>query len=346
MFGSTFIRNFIIVFSFVALTYSQNSALAETPATDRVLEKLAALEARVAALETKNREYKRDADEARGQASVANEKLSKLSNVIPNNVTSAMAYKASPSGHPAPAGWTGAYWGASAGGAATRSTVISAERDLNTFPTNTPPFNVNGIDILGSSAASKSGGLMDVFAGWNTQVATLVIGTQIEATASDLNFSSAGSKAYTYFSADGPTGQTAVGDFRPQIASRWMASALLRAGILLNEQTLVYGIVGWTGAQFEARNVTDNPFYQPVETFWANGWTAGAGIERKLDPNWSVRAEYRYTDFGTVRTNDHFNFQFTSGPVLGTEASQRQTQYEQTMQAGRIGFAYAFNPLR
>ena len=71
---------------------------------------------------------------------------------------------------------------------------------------------------------------------------------------------------------------------------------------------MVYVIGGWTGAHFEARNVTDNAFYQPSETFWANGWTAGAGVERKLSSNWSVRAEYRYTDFGTVRTNDAYAF--------------------------------------
>jgi outer membrane immunogenic protein len=29
------------------------------------------------------------------------------------------------------------------------------------------------------------------------------------------------------------------------------------------------------------------------------GWTVGGGVEYAIDPNWSVRAEYRYTDFGT-----------------------------------------------
>jgi outer membrane immunogenic protein len=28
------------------------------------------------------------------------------------------------------------------------------------------------------------------------------------------------------------------------------------------------------------------------------GWTVGGGVEYAFDPNWSIRAEYRYTDFG------------------------------------------------
>jgi opacity protein-like surface antigen len=223
--------------------------------------------------------------------------------------------------------------------------VHSSQRDLQAFPGNTSPFNVTGYDVLGQASASNGGGVIDVFAGWNTRLSNFVVGGQLEATAGALNFNSNGSKAYTYFDANGPTGSTANGDFRPQVTSRWMASALLRAGVVLNDRTLVYGIGGWTGAQFEARNLTDNAFYQPVESFWANGWTAGAGIERQLDSNWSVRAEYRYTGFAVVRTSDHFNFQFV-GPAPGAQSSQRQTQFDQSMQSGRIGFAYAFNPLR
>ena len=41
---------------------------------------------------------------------------------------------------------------------------------------------------------------------------------------------------------------------------------------------MVFGYSNWAG--------------QPV------GWTAGGGVEYAIDNNWSVRAEYRYTDFG------------------------------------------------
>lgn len=317
---------------------SINSASA-APNGDRVLEKIAALEARIAALETKNREYKRDAEDARARARAASEGPFRSSNAaIPARAVTNYPIER------APRGWTGAFWGASAGGAVTRSSVTSAERYSSAFPSNTPPYTVVGYDMLSSSEGRGAGGFIDLFAGWNAQLSNVVVGVQLEATASDLTFGSAGSKAYTYFDANGPTGQTALGDFRPQVASRWMATAMLRAGILINDQTLLYGLGGWTLGQFEARNVTDNPFFQPVETFLANGWTGGAGIERKLDSNWSVRAEYRYTKFGSVLTNDRYAFQSAGSPFPGTQTNQRQVQYDQSMQAGRIGFAYAFNP--
>ncbi|WP_354270593.1 outer membrane protein [Bradyrhizobium japonicum] len=101
-----------------------------------------------------------------------------------------------------------------------------------------------------------------------------------------------------------PTGATATGDYRPQVTARWLASAPLRASVLLDDNTLLYGLGGWTFGRFEAHNVANNPFYQPNETFWANGPTGGVGIERKLYSNWRVGAEYRYTRFDGAGAQD------------------------------------------
>jgi outer membrane immunogenic protein len=66
------------------------------------------------------------------------------------------------------------------------------------------------------------------------------------------------------------------------------------------------------------------------------GWTAGGGLEYAITNNWSVRAEYRYSDFG--RYTDSFAsvvlpavFQFTSGHHL----TENQVQ---------VGFSYKFDP--
>jgi outer membrane immunogenic protein len=63
------------------------------------------------------------------------------------------------------------------------------------------------------------------------------------------------------------------------------------------------------------------------------GWTAGAGLEKKFNRNWSAKLEYLYIDLGShtyfggtanatnVSFSDHivragFNYQFTQGPVV------------------------------
>ena len=63
------------------------------------------------------------------------------------------------------------------------------------------------------------------------------------------------------------------------------------------------------------------------------GWTVGGGVEYAIDNNWSVRAEYRYTDYGK-----YSQFPFGFGPFNNHE-------YDNKVQAG---FSYKFdlvNPL-
>jgi outer membrane immunogenic protein len=62
------------------------------------------------------------------------------------------------------------------------------------------------------------------------------------------------------------------------------------------------------------------------------GWTAGAGIEYAIDNNWSVRAEYRYTDYG------HYNVVFDP-PVVPTTTT---AHLHETDNRAQIGFSYKF----
>jgi outer membrane immunogenic protein len=316
---------------------STKAAVASTD-NDQLLIMIRALEARIEALETKNKEYRQEAGEARLQARAANEKLKLASASTSQTRNSSAMARSEP--NDTNAIWSGAYWGASAGGGITRSRVTGNEQYSSNFPGNTYPFNVNGYNMADSSGPGHRGGaLIDVFAGWNVQLSrSFVVGGQLEATVSDLNFNSAGTRTYNYFTAAGLTGQTAVEDFRPQVSANWMASALLRAGFLADDKTLIYGIGGLTLAQFQGRNLADNSFFLLEESFMATGWTAGAGIERKLDSHWSVRGEYRYTSFGNHSSNGQFNF---AGSFPSTQIYQRNAQFDQSMQVGRIGIAYA-----
>ncbi len=78
----------------------------------------------------------------------------------------------------------------------------------------------------------------------------------------------------------------------------WMVSVIGRAGWLATPTTLLYGLGGWSYAHFDVEDVPYDFGLGQLQDFNANGPTVGGGIEKKLSPKWSLRAEYRYTNFG------------------------------------------------
>ena len=118
-----------------------------------------------------------------------------------------------------------------------------------------------------------------------------------------------------------------------------MVSALARAGWLVDPTTMLYALAGYTGAQFSYENLTDNSFFELKDQFWANGVTVGGGLEEKLAQNWSVRFEYRYTDF--MASNVSNDFRFTSNfPDAVTNTIH--TRFAEDMQTASIGISYLF----
>lgn len=75
------------------------------------------------------------------------------------------------------------------------------------------------------------------------------------------------------------------------------ASIRARAGIAW-DRVLFYVTGGGVYADFH------NSAQNPPGTFYAGddygriGWTGGGGIEYAVDPNWLIRVEYRFTDYG------------------------------------------------
>jgi outer membrane immunogenic protein len=237
--------------------------------------------------------------------------------------------------------WSGIYFGGTLGGAWTRSHIASAEKYTAYFPTNSPQYKVSGNTIAADSSGDNTGALLDVFLGANLVFGSFLVGVQLEGTLSDANFNSSGTRAYSYFDAYGLTGQTATGDFRPHVHSRWMLSALTRAGVLLNPATLLYASGGWTGGRFDYQNLTNNTFFEPDEVFWANGVSAGGGLERMIGSNWTLRAEYRYTQFWSVDVSNNFNF---ASSFPSAQTNSIQTSFRNSMQVGRIGISYLVPP--
>jgi outer membrane immunogenic protein len=71
----------------------------------------------------------------------------------------------------------------------------------------------------------------------------------------------------------------------------------------VHKKTLFYATAGLAWGRFTVCTVLDDCVNGASHVVryaaWRTGWTVGAGIEHKFNYNWSLRAEYRYTNFGS-----------------------------------------------
>jgi outer membrane immunogenic protein len=121
-----------------------------------------------------------------------------------------------------------------------------------------------------------AGGFAGGHVGFNHQSGALVLGAEADLEAANLNGSTtlpAFNQTY-FFNAKADT----------------LASVRGRVG-WAHDRLMLYG----TGGAAWGRISTP-----PLDSLdgWRAGWTAGAGAEYALQRNWSIRAEYRYTDLG------------------------------------------------
>jgi outer membrane immunogenic protein len=194
--------------------------------------------------------------------------------------------------------WTGLYIGAQAG----------YEWGTTSAYLETYPADVFSATAVGVSPSGVVGG---GHIGYNFQITQFVIGVE--------------------------------GDFEGASAS---GSALQTSGALVHEndeiQGSVRGRVGWAwdrlliygtgGVAFASiRDTSTTPAAFDSQTVGRVGWTAGGGIEYALDPNWSVRAEYRYTDYGS------YDFPlFNTDPGFAARLRNTDNRVE-------AGFSYKFD---
>jgi outer membrane immunogenic protein len=126
----------------------------------------------------------------------------------------------------------------------------------------------------------------------------------------------------------GVEGDVDGSDYRDTIGAATLknkiqGSARGRLGVAV-DRALFYATGGAAFAGFDTTYAAP-AFVAPSHT--RVGWTVGGGVEYAVTTQWSLRAEYRYSDFGT----------FTDALARGT-ASRRET-----MQRAQVGFSYKFD---
>ncbi len=103
------------------------------------------------------------------------------------------------------------------------------------------------------------------------------------------------------------------------------------------DRVLLYATGGVAFAGVEATYTT--PFGAATQSATRVGWTVGGGVEYAVTNNWSVYAEYRYSDFGSYSNNPVAAFRdgvtVTGNSLVNRHFTQNQVQ---------VGFSYRFSP--
>ena len=126
---------------------------------------------------------------------------------------------------------------------------------------------------------NSSGGLLGAFAGYNWQLnSPIVLGVE-------------GDLAWASIKGD----DGGIGGSTDSSQYRWLGSLRGRVGYAV-DRWLVFGTGGWAFANVRH---TSNFGIGDSFTNTLSGWTVGGGVEYAIQPNWTVRADYRYFDFGS-----------------------------------------------
>ena len=108
------------------------------------------------------------------------------------------------------------------------------------------------------------------------------------------------------------------------------ASIRGRVGVAF-DRVLVYATGGGAFGGFETSLFNTTTGFGETHHPGRLGWTVGGGVEYAIDNNWSVRAEYRYTNYGGF---DVSYTTLTTTPIT--------VHYNATDNRVQVGFSYKF----
>lgn len=187
---------------------------------------------------------------------------------------------------------------------------------------------LTGTDILTGLAYKlpSRGALGGVFAGYNYEMDSIVVGAEADIEAADI-------RGHFFDKL------TALGAGTSQIDGE--GSVRARLGLAVFDRSLFYVTAGaaFANVNYVYKRLFPPQVDEPVSNFRA-GWTIGAGLEYALTDNITLRGEYRYADYGTFRNESHTAF----GPgVLPVPANVGLTgEQHPTTSTVRLGVAYKF----
>ena len=167
----------------------------------------------------------------------------------------------------------------------------------------TTPVNL----LNGPFAMNTSGGLIGGQIDFNYQINQIVLGAEADLAYAGISGSRVAIAPQVLF-----------------VRTNMLGSVRARAGFAVDRALFdVTGGLGIQGGSFATSTAGI------AERYTRTGWTVGAGVEYAMTPNWTVKAEYSYYDFGTrtlgptyvgtIRADVHtvklgVNYLFSTGP--------------------------------
>ena len=170
--------------------------------------------------------------------------------------------------------WTGFYIGVNGGYGG----------DANTYPITTPLA-----PIAATAKITSSGGFGGGQIGYNYQFGSFVAGLEADIQGSDIKGE---------LSADAVVGATGI-NASAGSDLRYFGTARGRIGYAFFDRAMVYATGGYAyGDSRSFFNLNLGGATSGAKTINLSGFAVGAGIEYALTPNWTVKTEYLYLDFG------------------------------------------------
>mgnify|MGYP000598523633 CR=1 FL=1 len=162
--------------------------------------------------------------------------------------------------------------------------------------------DVDFSSVVGTGSMSPDTVIGGVQAGYNWQFGNnIIVGAEIGASLLDGN--------------DSTTDALGI---ESKSDSKWGASARLRVGYAVDDW-MVYASGG--GAMTDAKGTSIvAPGFADTDRKKLTGWVLGAGMEKMMSQNISMRLDYSHYDYGT----ETFNYNY--GPPVGTGSAKVKTK--------------------
>jgi outer membrane immunogenic protein len=145
------------------------------------------------------------------------------------------------------------------------------------------------------------------------------------------------------------------------VRTQWDAAIRARVGLLATPNLLLYlaGGPAWMNVETTSACVAGGPgrscfttaapisgFSTTQQVFTNNstklGWTLGGGAEAMFVPGWIVRAEYRYSDYGTISNTDRRVFVPAAAALFGADGLDVAFDVHVRTNLATLGIAHKF----